>query len=430
MPATVSSNSALAVNPVITKEDQERLRMNAKEAIAEALQWGGQVIVDRTQEDLPGFCVGPCLIEVPRSESDAQDSYWHKELFGPIIHLMEFRELSEAVEIFNGTNYALTGGLFAQSQDDIDYCLKKLEAGNLYINRNITGARVAIEPFGGFKLSGTGPKAGGKQYLHAFHHYNANLPLQKDLTRPTPTPSSERSGLELESQGLARASGLSLRGRLERMIQGLEYVLKDFEALYQGIYGENKKLLKKFKRWLEEDLESYQMGRHTNRFIPGQISYNDYQMVTEHFLIVAHEERAYFSTLLSCLCALSLGTGVTILARNQRALEWWLSLQLHFKEAGISSENFDVRFASEEEVEYLIHNNPKLEVIAVDGPLNFFSQVSATVAKAPTVVMKKMLCPFDSPSIRNIKAHSWPFIHIRSMAINTMRHGAPLDLEN
>ena len=96
------------------------------------------------------------------------DSYSRIELFGPVVHLTSFSELDEAIKIFNATEYALTGGVFSQSQDDLDYLTDKLECGNLYINRTITGARVGIEPFGGFKLSGTGPKPEARSTWNLF----------------------------------------------------------------------------------------------------------------------------------------------------------------------------------------------------------------------------------------------------------------------
>jgi delta 1-pyrroline-5-carboxylate dehydrogenase len=71
--------------------------------------------------------------------------------------------------LFNGTEFGLTGGIFSQSQREIQRFSFELKCGNVYVNRTITGARVEIEPFGGFKMSGTGPKAGGKSYLHSFH---------------------------------------------------------------------------------------------------------------------------------------------------------------------------------------------------------------------------------------------------------------------
>ena len=120
----------------------------------------------------------------------------------PVVHLTSFSDLNEAISIFNSTEYALTGGIFSQSQDDIDYLASKMECGNLYINRTITGARVGIEPFGGFKLSGTGPKAGSRAYLDAFHVVPIEGPLLTNLTRSgTEDPLQESNEVFLSHPG-------------------------------------------------------------------------------------------------------------------------------------------------------------------------------------------------------------------------------------
>jgi aldehyde dehydrogenase family protein len=92
----------------------------------------------------------------------------NEELFGPIVHIIPYTTREDAVALANHVPYALTAGIFAQSADDVDFFVRRLDAGNLYINRPITAARVGVEPFGGFKRSGTGPKAGGDDYLLAF----------------------------------------------------------------------------------------------------------------------------------------------------------------------------------------------------------------------------------------------------------------------
>jgi RHH-type transcriptional regulator, proline utilization regulon repressor / proline dehydrogenase / delta 1-pyrroline-5-carboxylate dehydrogenase len=76
--------------------------------------------------------------------------------------------LDEAFAIFNGTQYALTGGLFSRSPANLDRARSELLVGNLYLNRGITGALVGRQPFGGFKMSGIGSQAGGHGYLRQF----------------------------------------------------------------------------------------------------------------------------------------------------------------------------------------------------------------------------------------------------------------------
>jgi RHH-type proline utilization regulon transcriptional repressor/proline dehydrogenase/delta 1-pyrroline-5-carboxylate dehydrogenase len=91
-----------------------------------------------------------------------------EEIFGPVLSVLKVRDLDEALEVANGTDYALTGGFFSRSPVNIDRVKAQLEAGNVYINRSCTGAIVGRHPFGGFKMSGSGTKAGGEDYLLQF----------------------------------------------------------------------------------------------------------------------------------------------------------------------------------------------------------------------------------------------------------------------
>jgi RHH-type proline utilization regulon transcriptional repressor/proline dehydrogenase/delta 1-pyrroline-5-carboxylate dehydrogenase len=91
-----------------------------------------------------------------------------EEIFGPIVTLIRAKDLSHALEVANGVPYDLTGGLFSKDEDAIERARKEFEVGNLYINRKITGALVACQPFGGYRLSSLGFKAGGPEYLYQF----------------------------------------------------------------------------------------------------------------------------------------------------------------------------------------------------------------------------------------------------------------------
>ena len=85
-----------------------------------------------------------------------------------MLAVLKSRDLTHALEIANGTKYALTGGLFSRSPANIARVKREFRVGNLYINRKITGALVDRQPFGGFKMSGIGSKAGGPDYLLQF----------------------------------------------------------------------------------------------------------------------------------------------------------------------------------------------------------------------------------------------------------------------
>jgi RHH-type proline utilization regulon transcriptional repressor/proline dehydrogenase/delta 1-pyrroline-5-carboxylate dehydrogenase len=111
-----------------------------------------------------GYYVGlHVFADVPPAAGIAQE-----EIFGPVLAVLRARDLDHALEIANGTPYALTGGLYSRSPSHIERVRREFRVGNLYINRKITGALVDRQPFGGFKLSGIGTKAGGPDYLLQF----------------------------------------------------------------------------------------------------------------------------------------------------------------------------------------------------------------------------------------------------------------------
>ena len=102
------------------------------------------------------------------------NSFFHKtEVFGPVLGLMFAKNLEQALEIQNGTDYGLTAGIHSLNAAELGYWLENIDAGNLYVNRGITGAIVERQPFGGFKRSavGWGLKAGGRNYLLQFGYF-------------------------------------------------------------------------------------------------------------------------------------------------------------------------------------------------------------------------------------------------------------------
>jgi 1-pyrroline-5-carboxylate dehydrogenase len=121
---------------------------------------GGQRI---TEGDLGrGLFVEPTIVEAPH------DSWvWKKELFVPFVAVAPFDELDEAIERSNETEYGLTAGFFSEDQGEIDEWLDRIHAGVVYVNRragSTTGAWPGVQPFGGWKGSGTTGKAGGGPY--------------------------------------------------------------------------------------------------------------------------------------------------------------------------------------------------------------------------------------------------------------------------
>lgn len=111
-----------------------------------------------------GYFVGPHVFTNVRPE----DKLATEEIFGPVLAVFKARDFDEALRLANGTNYALTAGVFSRSPENLRKARRELVAGNVYLNRGITGALVHRQPFGGFKMSGIGTKAGGPDYLLQF----------------------------------------------------------------------------------------------------------------------------------------------------------------------------------------------------------------------------------------------------------------------
>ncbi|NER01015.1 MAG: aldehyde dehydrogenase family protein, partial [Cyanothece sp. SIO2G6] len=146
------------VGPVIDAVARDRIR----EYIAQGKQEATLALELPAPE--PGYFVGPTIFtDVAPDAAIAQE-----EIFGPVLAVIRAEDFDQALAIANGTHFALTGGLYSRTPAHIQRASTDFEVGNLYINRSITGAIVARQPFGGFKLSGVGSKAGGPDYLQQF----------------------------------------------------------------------------------------------------------------------------------------------------------------------------------------------------------------------------------------------------------------------
>jgi RHH-type proline utilization regulon transcriptional repressor/proline dehydrogenase/delta 1-pyrroline-5-carboxylate dehydrogenase len=112
---------------------------------------------------------GP-LFFAPRAYEIASLDAIDREVFGPILHVVRFHssDLAKMVDAINAKGYGLTMGIHSRIEETIELVRSRACAGNLYVNRNMIGATVGVQPFGGEGLSGTGPKAGGPHYLFRF----------------------------------------------------------------------------------------------------------------------------------------------------------------------------------------------------------------------------------------------------------------------
>jgi RHH-type transcriptional regulator, proline utilization regulon repressor / proline dehydrogenase / delta 1-pyrroline-5-carboxylate dehydrogenase len=123
----------------------------------------GKCMIER-EAPREGYFVGPAIF----SGIEPRHRLANEEIFGPVLSVMRAKDFDDALRLANHSVYGLTGGVFSRSPAHIDKARQEFQAGNLYINRGITGAVVERQPFGGLKLSGIGSKAGGPDYLLQF----------------------------------------------------------------------------------------------------------------------------------------------------------------------------------------------------------------------------------------------------------------------
>ena len=148
------------VPPVIEEDAQQRVARYAAEA-----ERGGRIAARaRAVPDGGGWFAAPTLA----ADLPADSPVLTEEIFGPLLAVERVRDVDEACDRVDASPFALTGGLFARNPDTVDRVIERSPVGNLYVNRAITGAMVARQPFGGNRLSGTGTKAGGPGYLLQF----------------------------------------------------------------------------------------------------------------------------------------------------------------------------------------------------------------------------------------------------------------------
>ena len=153
------SRPEVQVGPVIDEEAHKRVLRWVEEAPQQ-----GRILGQHDDVPDEGYFVAPTVVAV----DDPDAPIAREEIFGPVLTVLRADDLDAAIEIANRSEYALTAGIYSRSPANIARAAAELRAGNVYINRHITGAVVGRQPFGGFGMSGVGSKAGGPDYLHQF----------------------------------------------------------------------------------------------------------------------------------------------------------------------------------------------------------------------------------------------------------------------
>ncbi len=192
-----------------------------------------------------------------RAGVQAGSEFHRVEYFGPVLGVMRARSLAEAIEIQNGTDYGLTAGLYSLNRDEIKFWLDRVQAGNVYVNRGITGAMVRRQPFGGWKLSSVGAtaKAGGPNYLFSF---GSLKPAETEADR-TPVPHDHRP---------ADKSLHISKPQLLDLLDAASKVLPDeqMNALEQAAYNAERAAVSEFDRM--NDPSGLKAERNVLRYVP------------------------------------------------------------------------------------------------------------------------------------------------------------------
>jgi 1-pyrroline-5-carboxylate dehydrogenase len=147
------------MGPVVNK--------GAMKSILDYIQIGkreGKLLTGGYRIPRKGFFIQPTVIADIKPDATIA----REEIFGPVLAVIKARDFEHAIEIANNTEYGLTGALYTRNRKKINMAKERFHAGNLYLNRKCTGALVGVHPFGGFNLSGTDSKAGGRDYLLLF----------------------------------------------------------------------------------------------------------------------------------------------------------------------------------------------------------------------------------------------------------------------
>lgn len=149
------------VGPVIDKRAQDGLNAHIQQITKSGKLLSTAPMPEATQG---GTFVQPTAVEISRID------VLEKEHFGPILHVIRYKanELDNVIDAINNTGFGLTLGIHTRNESKAQYIAARVNVGNVYINRNQIGAVVGVQPFGGHGLSGTGPKAGGPNYLYRF----------------------------------------------------------------------------------------------------------------------------------------------------------------------------------------------------------------------------------------------------------------------
>ncbi len=155
-PVDSATNMSAVINQKAFKTINEYIEKGKAE--------GGRVLAGGGADGEQGFFIEPTVIADVKPGARIEQ----EEIFGPVLAVIRARDFDDALRIANDTEYGLTGALYSNDPAKLERARREFHVGNLYLNRKCTGALVGVHPFGGFNMSGTDSKAGGRDYLGLF----------------------------------------------------------------------------------------------------------------------------------------------------------------------------------------------------------------------------------------------------------------------
>jgi 1-pyrroline-5-carboxylate dehydrogenase len=155
-PGDLSTNMSAVIN--------EKAFKTINQYIEKGKSDGGRVLSGGGSDGEQGFFIEPTVIADVKPGATIEQ----EEIFGPVLAVIKATDYDDALNIANDTQYGLTGAVYSADEEKLDRARREFHVGNLYLNRKCTGALVGVHPFGGFNMSGTDSKAGGRDYLLLF----------------------------------------------------------------------------------------------------------------------------------------------------------------------------------------------------------------------------------------------------------------------
>ena len=397
------------VGPVIDEAARQQLIQHT-----DYLKQVGQLIYQVSNIPQQGMFFAPCAYEIKTLD------VLKREVFGPILHIIRYpaSSLDTIIQDINATGYGLTLGIHSRIESTIKSIYQQACVGNIYVNRNMIGAVVGVQPFGGEGLSGTGPKAGGPHYL-------ARLRMDKhqlaQLQASTISTSEKSNGV---SPSFMRAHKAYRQARFQTLQEHATILL----VACQKLHGDHHELIKlsydvltqqqlddilsRVKTVLQQTINQYDQAL----ILPGPTG--EMNQLSLHprgvILIVSSQLSTFACNLVQLITALVIGNSV-IMKVNKEAISFWQLVCKQFSLAGLEADRYQV-VSSAQSLGTLL-NMPQLSAVMVDTIDAVFTQtIKQQLAQREGAIIPLVFPRKDEHYIQQISCE-------RTLTINTTASG-------